>query len=504
MTGAVADTIDRSATAARPPRATDPGPEPVPGEPAAGVPWWRGLLTRACWVVGALQAVLGVVWWCGNLGMTPGYGDTQEYLRYAQTLSVDQYRTLGYPLLVRGSMYLSTWAGLPVQLPLYLVQTALTVAVAWYLVRSVPSVSRRGAAAATTVIATSPLVVHYAASVLSDSVASSLLVLALAGFGRVVFRGDRRPVTWVLSAVGALGTALMRPEKPQVLGALALVLLIAVAVVRWRGRLTTPGRVRRVAVAVVALLVLPAIVATVVNHATQTADLGRPQGLTPVLMSRIVWPHLTEIRNQLPAAAQARISEADAEAFDAQGTTAFAITDLMRQADGGGNAVIDAAYAASLRCCALDIASATGREAAEFAVTPFTFAAESVGYVAVGTPSATPAIWDLTRMNGAHPKLSDLLIGTSLVLLVLLALAAVSSRLGRRAGATPATRTGNRVLLLVWGGTVVNGFSFAAAGGLDANVRYGVSNAMVVVAALAVWALGQKTVRHSRERISAT
>lgn len=504
MTGAATDFTGPPVAVPRPAHDRSQGDTADPAATAA-TSWWRTLLVGACWVVGALQVLLGIAWWCGDLGMVPAYGDTQEYLRSALTLQADQYRTLGYPLLVRASMYASTWAGLPVQLPLYLLQTALAAAAAWYLARSLPWVSRRGAAAATAVVVTSPLVVHYATSLLSDSVASSLFVLALAGLGRVLVGGDRRPGTWSLTVLAALAAALLRPEKCEVLLALALVLIPVAVVARRRHR---PGGGRRVAVAVAVLLVIPALLGGVINRATQTADLGRPQGLAPVLMSRVVWPHLAEIRAELPPVARAHISAADAATFDLDPNASLPMTERLRALDRGGDALTWAAVRAALRCCAVDVAGSTALSVAAYTAAPVVFAVEGVGHPLVDVPADGADVWNLTRMNAAHPTLTDLLAGVSLVLLGLLAAAALVGWWSRsRTVGRPLARRGNRVVLLVWFGTFLNGCFFAAASGaVEANARYTVSGAMVITCALAAWTLtgAQNAERHSRERRSVT
>jgi hypothetical protein len=121
--------------------------------------------------------------------------------------------------------------------------------------------------------------------------------------------------------------------------------------------------------------------------------------------------------------------------------------------------------------------------------------------------------WNLTRMSAAHPASTHLLVGVSLLLVIALAVASASGRLpSADRAARRATRTRNQVLLLAWIGTLVNSCFFAlAGGGVEANVRYGLSSATTVMCALVVWALapgrdlgpeptGQNAVRHSRER----
>jgi hypothetical protein len=489
-------------------------PAASPSSGVAGRVSLRRIVSGAVVGIGAVQVALGVLWWFGNLGMVPAYGDSVEYLELSQSLEVDGYRTLAFPLLLRVSSHVATWAGLPYQVPLYLLQTALAVAVAWYLVRTASSMSRGRAALATALIATSPLVLHYALSVLSDSIAASLLVLALAGLARVVVRGDRRVRTWLLTFSGALGTALMRTEKWYVLLTLAVLVLGGLAVARYRGRGLALGSLRSVAAAVAVLLVVPAVLATVGNRMTQTADFGRPDSLvTSIATGRIVWGHLVEIRDELPASARARISPEAAAAFDADPSSILTLISLMHDADGGGNAVTSAAVRASLGCCALGIAASTARDAAQLAFAPIAFSGEATSIVVTGAPAGTPMEWNLTRMSAAHPASTHLLVGVSLLLVIALAVASASGRLpSADRAARRATRTRNQVLLLAWIGTLVNSCFFAlAGGGVEANVRYGLSSATTVMCALVVWALapgrdlgpeptGQNAVRHSRER----
>jgi hypothetical protein len=42
----------------------------------------------------AAAALIGLIWRALNAGTVPTYGDTTEYLRAAQSLQIDQYRTI--------------------------------------------------------------------------------------------------------------------------------------------------------------------------------------------------------------------------------------------------------------------------------------------------------------------------------------------------------------------------------------------------------------------------
>lgn len=443
-------------------------------------------------VLGGAQVVGGIVWWVANLGDVPAYGDTPEYIGLSQTLHVDEYRTLAYPVLIRLATAFSFRTGVPFQLPLYLLQTAVAVAAIWYVVRSAaPRARRWSVAAATALVATTPLVLHYAVSVLSDSLGASLLLVAVAGASRMVFRGDRRLVTLTVTFVAALGAGLMRTEKWMVLVAFAGVMLLVLVLVRRRPESGGPVMVRRTALVVVLTLVLPAGLAYVVNGATQTADYDRPRptGATAAV-SRIVWPHLAEIRDELPAEARAAISQADAEAFDREYNEVLPMTSRMQDLDDGGNAIINASVEAALRCCAGSVALATTGDAVEFAFAPVTFAREGWPAVMSSEPPPTATRWAVTRMDAAHPTLTHALLLVSWALLPVLAVAGVAARPrstgGRWLSWTGRART--EVLLAVWLGASLNGWVFAAVQGTDANLRYGLAAVGAVMAALVVWA----------------
>jgi hypothetical protein len=482
------------AAAPRPPMTAAPHPPVTAGSRPPAARWLSG----AALLVGLLQSVTGVVWWVLDLTAVPAYGDTREYLELAGSLQVDSYRTLAYPTLVRTALEVGERTGVPYQVPLYLGQTALLVLAVWYVVRTVaPSASRAKVLLATTLVATSPLPLHYAASVLSDSTASSLFVVALAGTARLAFRADRSVRTVAVTGAATVGAGLVRSEKGMVLVAFAVAVLLVLLVRRLRRGPRPHGRFRAAALVLVVAVVLPSAAATAVNRATQTADLGRPPlTLEATVFNRVVWPHLTEIRDQLPADARDRISPEDAAAFDVHNNGVMGMIQLMRDLDGGGDRITRAAIRAALACCAGTVAATAAADAGEYAVAPVTFLWEGVPLVWDGAPGVfpreTPTGWNITRMNEAHPTVTSAWLLVSWVLLVLLlAVALVSASTARRgrAGGRSGRRAGSPWtvgIVAVWLGTVLNACLFAASQGADANLRYALSTVLAVQCALVV------------------
>lgn len=434
----------------------------------------------------AAQILVGAVWWTLQLGAVPAYGDTPEYLRLSTTLEVDGFRTLAYPVLVKGAVWVAGVVGwLPWQVPLYLLQTVVLVVASVYLVRTVlPDADRRVVALAAAVVATGPLQLHYATAVLSDSLAASSFLLALAAGARVVL-GDRRVSTVALGAAGALAAALLRTEKAAVLLAVAAAFVV-VALLVGRGVVTGSGRAARlrVAVSVVLVLLVPAVLAAGANRATQTADLGRPHaGTAAVAVSRIVWPHLEQIHPDLPAAVRDEVTLEDARAFDHHNNNALPMTARLRALGGGDDAYAYGAARAAVACCGTRIVGDVVGDVAEYTVVPLTFAREALPVLGVEQPADTPTAWNVTRMRAAHPAATTAFLGVAFVALAVLIVAAAVS-------AVSGGRRDLRAAGLVVLGTVANGAAFALAQGADANVRYGLPNAMAVTALLLAVVLG--------------
>lgn len=72
----------------------------------------------------AVQIVLGVLYMGSNFMTVPQFNETARYLEMAETLVIDEYTGILYPLLLRFCMILPL---MPYQIPLYLVQILLGI-----------------------------------------------------------------------------------------------------------------------------------------------------------------------------------------------------------------------------------------------------------------------------------------------------------------------------------------------------------------------------------------
>lgn len=441
---------------------------------------------------------VGIVWWVGNLGTIPAYGDTSQYLQLAESLRVDSYRTLFYPLLLRAADRIARSLDAPRQLPIYVLQTAAALLSLAYLGRTLWDVtagSERFAFLATAsprlrrlmigsfavVVFTAPLVNHFALSVMTDSLAASFTTAGTAALVRIAVLGDVRLATALAAWTAIAAAGWMRAEK---VGVFALVILSTLAALgRGRGVLAFSAvvpRAKRVRVLalLVTLLLTPGAVVLVVNRATQTADYGWPPLTVSVrLFVRTAWPRLAAIRPLLSPEAQAAVSQADAERFDANYNEYLSLVPRLQRTARGSDRLVNEISFTALRRRWIDIAASTVADALEYAV-------PMVAYPLDLTVRATPGSWwTYSRMNMAHPTLTRVyLIGATAVLLAvqlpLLVLGVI-----HRPQRDPRVRL---AIGLIVGTALVNGVLYALGNGLQ-NVRYALPASMLVYATI-VWA----------------
>ncbi|GEA89955.1 hypothetical protein [Cellulomonas cellasea] len=449
-------------------------------EPATPLrrPARAGLLVLAA--VLAVQVALGVVWWVAELPGVPEYGDTIEYVSQSTTWAVDGYRTIAYPALVRAATEVGAVLRVPWNALLYVAQLAVAAAAAAYLVRTLrPGLDRRWVAALVAVLVTLPLPLHYSASVLTDSLAASALVLLVAALARVAGRAD---LSWRPVAVAVLGTSvsvMLRPERLYVVLALLGVTVVLVALRVRRGSPLLPGRtaLRAVAVLLAAVLV-PALGLTVLSRAMQTADLGRePATLTGAVFDRVAYPHLDEARGLLPPHVAAAVP---VPAESADRTTVLL---ALRAVDG--DAAVRATVRAALECCLPAVAWDVVHDVAHGLGSPFAVAYDW----ATGNNGSSQ--WDFTRMTGRNPGLASAVLTWGVVVACAVAAAwlvlGVRFLRGRRAApprpedAADRTTTAVTIALLL-AAALVGAVFFGLVTSLDPNPRYSLATQVALVA----------------------
>jgi len=452
-----------------------------------------GVIGQACLVA------IGVIWWVANLGIIPPYGDTRQYFELSESLKVDQYRTLFYPLLLRGLRGSARLLHTRIELVVDLLQTAAALMSVAYLGRALwdvaatttrfaflgrvsPTNRRLVIGASAVVVFTEPLVNHFALSVMTDSLAASFTTAGVAALVRIAVLGETRLRNGIVGWLTIFAASFMRTEKVLVF---ASVIALALAVLAaWGPRATGPGgplsrrRRLRIVALLATLLVTPGAVVFAINRATQTADYGWPPATVAVrLFVRTTWPHLADIRPQLSPEAQATLSAADASRFDGNYNEYLSLVPRLLRSAGGTDRLINEISLVALRRHGVDIAASTAVDALRNVAPMIAYPVD----IAVSARSASR--WTDSRMSMAHPRLTRIYLVVATIVLVAVQLPLLFLALIRRAGREPRIAF---AAVLVIGTALANAVLYAMLKGQQ-NVRYAMT-AYVLVYTVLVWA----------------
>lgn len=432
---------------------------------------------RVAYLLGAICVVsLGLTWMVYNASVTPLYGDTIDYLARARTLHVDQYRTIFYPAFLRLGGVGRPGVGEPSTAVVYAVQWSALAASTGLFAAALANglglfrAGRRRAAAlvlaTVALVATNPLVAHFAFSLMSDSLAASL---TMAFVGSLVFAvggapsPPRRRLWLGIALVSFFLMALSRVEKLYV--GVALVSLTGVWLFRHHLRLGVPFARRRAAV-LLALLAVPLGVAIIVNRTTQTHDPNQaPLDLSSLAFNRVVWPRLTRVHPHLSPEARALIPFEEAVRFDAHNNHADRLLTELLTRNRDNQRIIDEITVTTFQTFPLAVVGKTMYDVAKYTFPNIAFPLERASIL----PESGATRWTLSRMGLPRPGLTRVaLFGAEAFFLSVqlpLAAAIVMARRERALWKHP-------VFWLTGAAIVSNALVFGLASGMDAHIRY--------------------------------
>jgi hypothetical protein len=448
------------------------------------------VLRRIYWILLGLMIAVGSWWLISNTSHIPEYGDTAEYLALSKTLAVDQYRTIFYPLFLRLSGIFRDGNSEPLVFWAYFIQVLATLASsAVYasallkMFSSRPLSTRTGVAVvvlSTAITATNPLVTHFALSIMSDSLASSLTVATVGAFAHLVCSaGDsasnRR--LWLASSVFCLSLmALSRVDKLYLGSLLALVVIICLY--------RSGPQAARPRISGIALSLMVAVVAPIwVNHATQTHNPDRPPlDLSSMAFNRVVWPRLTRVYPYLPADAKSLISDGDAVTFDANNVNVYPLLDRILKGHPENKRVVDEVTKVTLHKFPLQVAGKTAFDIVKYMMPNLAFPLELASVL----PESAATAWTYSRMSQVHPVMTRiwLLISTAIFLFFQLPVAVVFLRKcgGRELMA-------QSIVLLTAVGIAGNALLFGLEAGMDAHIRYALPSFVMMLEMVTVASL---------------
>lgn len=188
----------------------------------------RNLLLRFFMIIAAIvmgiQILIGIVWMFGNATAMPSFGDSTEYYNLSHSLVLDEYRPILYPLLLRWVQWVALRLGrIPFQFCIYGIQSTTFLLSVFYGIcvidkavfkQNTVSAKRRVIQVFLSFyLLTIPMITFMNFSILTDSLATSMLVLFMASV-TVMFMEQGVPVrNYVLMAVSLIMGCLLRADR---------------------------------------------------------------------------------------------------------------------------------------------------------------------------------------------------------------------------------------------------------------------------------------------------
>lgn len=274
-----------------------------------------------------VQILMGILWMCRNITVIPIFGDSAEYLDLSHTMKLDEYRPVLYPLVLKVVQKIGSITGTPYQVWLYIAQTLVSFVSILYGIVTLDWTMQKPSECGnrlrinkkriafwvflTLYLMTIPMITFMNFCVLTDSLATSMLVVFLSGLV-VLLAEDRVPVwNYVLMTGALLAECLLRADR------LYSCLLLAVIVFLVRILRNRAYR-RQVLLAMVSVCLVTAVLVKGVGHLTQTPGInGRIEtNLDFILLDRIVWPNMAANYDSFPEEIRDVITLEDAKTFD--------------------------------------------------------------------------------------------------------------------------------------------------------------------------------------------
>jgi hypothetical protein len=468
-------------------------------------------------VVFALYLGFGFAWSVANLSDIPHYGDTLEYLGFARDSVATAHRGFLYPWLITGTEALCVEGELPgsfawaseqpgdpctatsglvcLQILQILVCGVCLAYFAFVVVghRSGPANGhprnhRLVLCLVPAALLLDPLVNHFNFSLMSDGLAFSASLAFCAALADLAFR---RTPPWTASAVLLLSYLVasgLRVEKRWTLLATLVGSLVVWRLLRRTAGLRLPaGRLRWLSVALGSVCL--GLILVVAVQKSVLAPSFRMPILQTALHFRLVFPHLSDVYEELPQRAKRLITPRDASLYDEHVNNP---PKIMYRVTRGDKTV--------LRYLTTDLVQTVFPEKWPLIVLDFirdsleNLLGTASFYVRVIVSHVWPgettkrwffldaAVWDYERLVFHHPRLSVFYIASSLVLLALAAPIALSRTYRYLVGAS---RSDKLALVAVWTPAllfwVLNAVSFAAYINIT-NVRYVIFSHSILLA----------------------
>lgn len=361
------------------------------------------------------QIAFGIIWMIRNLNCVLAFGDTIEYLALSQTLKPDEYRPILYPLILRGLTELESLTSIPINHSLYIIQTSVSLASLLFfftilfkvfelkrILHLKPCVRRILITIFSFYVLTTPPIVEFNFSILTDSLATSFLLMMLTLIISCAYLRHDRWYHFALIFLCSLVQALLRPERFYF--CIVTLIFLAFWILRVKKRNGEFNKSKKMWYSIssfIAILLLLAVSVPTINAYTQTPGIqGRPKtSLTARLTERIVWGHFAECYNDFSEEVKSIFTYEQAQEID-QDNNKFGLM-LTPMIQSRAEDRVDSIYLQMATAVLQKIPDKVVLSILEDCITFFVVPWHLVAGLNDLSQSAT--IWNYTRMAEAHP-----------------------------------------------------------------------------------------------------
>ena len=260
-----------------------------------------------------VQIVMGMIWAVRNVRMVPGFGDTPEYISISANMKVDEYRTVFYPLIIKGAIFLQNHLGISYHYFMYALQSILCIAAIFYMWHYLYEkvLNQKGIIEEmifSLYLFTIPMVLCHSFTILPDSIALSALLVALTQLVRIP-REKSSIRNGVIFFIAVFIELAIRADR---------IYSFTIFVAAYSIIYLFKTKEFKKYIIVFGLMLLAMVSNLGINSVTQQKGYyGRIETSLPfILLDRVVYPHMTENYNDFSDELKEVVSIEDAQVFD--------------------------------------------------------------------------------------------------------------------------------------------------------------------------------------------
>lgn len=307
---------------------------------------WRknkivNFIMPVCVLAMLVQIGFGIVWMVYNINDMPGFGDSVEYINLSQSLALDEYRPVLYPLIIRGVIKFADCIGITFHSLLYVIQTAFSFFSTFFLIHTICRILCKQYVVKkylnwifeiflSMYILTIPMITFMNFTVLSDSLAHAALVIFLTEI-IILFREEKiSAINCIIIILSLISQDLLRADRLYN----TFILLVTVFIIKFI-KYKKKWKQLFIALFSISLFTIGSVYA--VNSFTQTPGLNNrvKTDFNYILLDRIVWPNMVDTYELYPEDIKTVISLEEAQIFDAHNNNVmYQIAPLIEQRVG--------------------------------------------------------------------------------------------------------------------------------------------------------------------------